>query len=411
MIKIGEFIYPWGSGHYSRMMRLNAVLKDHIKEKFEIHFSSKDHVYQKLLEKFPNQKEQIHEILMPTPIDGKFGPSISLSLMNLLLPISKNPPLVKQVTNYLRQEGKLYDEQKFDLVINDGDMGSNIIAKNRQTPSLFITNQFKPKLYRSRAYFYPALVFISKQIAKASKILVADSPPPYTMCEYNLNFTKDVKEKVTYVGHFTNSKNAEKKSTSDLEKLLENSEFGYWMRTGNKSTNDGTGQRYEEVFHQDEMRNERRIISHARNDLTINSVLGKDGKKHTVSSALEKKIDWIQIDIGFLTEQEKETVLSLSKYAVVNGSHTVMGEILGGKAKPIIGIPIYDEHTNNIKWAEDKNLGILAVNTMQVIEAISKIKEDYNKFEENLVDFSKNFVPNGAENTAKIVANSLEEKK
>lgn len=411
MLKIGEFIYPWGGGHYSRMMRLNAVLEDHIKEKFEVHFSSKDHVYQKLLEKFPNQKDQIHEILMPTPIDGKFGPSISLSLLNLLLPVSKNPSLVKQVTSYLRQEGKLYDKQKFDLVINDGDMGSNIIAKNRKIPSLFVTNQFRPKLYKSRSYFYPAVVFVSKQIAKASRILVADSPPPYTMCEYNLNFTKDVKEKVTYVGHFTANKNIEKKPTSDLEKLIENSEFGYWMRTGNESTNDGTGQRYEQVFHQDEMKNEKRIISHAKNDLTIDSVLGKDGKIYTVSSALEKKIDWIQIDIGFLSEQEKETVLNLSKYAVVNGSHTVMGEILGGKAKPIIGIPIYDEHTNNIKWAEEKNLGILAVKTKQVIESISKIKENYNKFEENLVDFSMNFVPNGAENTAKIAANILEEKK
>jgi hypothetical protein len=364
-----------------------------------------------LLEKFPNQKEQIHEILMPTPIDGKFGPSISLSLLNLFLPIAKNPSLVKQVTSYLKQEGKLYDEQKFDLVINDGDMGSNIIAKNRQTPSLFITNQFRPKLYKSRSYFYPALVFVSKQIAKASKILVADSPPPYTMCEYNLNFTKDVKEKVTYVGHFTASKNIEKNPLSDLEKLLENSEFGYWMRTGNKSTNDGTGQRYEQVFRQDEMKNEKRIISHAKNDSTIDSVLGKDGKKYTISSALEKKIDWIQIDIGFLSEQEKETVLNLSRYAVVNGSHTVMGEILGGKAKPIIGIPIYDEHTNNIRWAEEKNLGMLAVKTKQVIESISKIKDNYNKFEENLVDFSKNFVPNGAENAAKIAANILEEKK
>ena len=410
MLKIGEFIYPWGSGHYSRMMRLNAVLEDHIKEKFEVHFSSKDHVYHKLLEKFPNHKDQIHEILMPTPIDGKFGPSITLSLLNFLLPVAKNPPLVKQVTSYLRQEGKLYDEQKFDLVINDGDMGSNIIAKNRNVPSLFITNQFRPKLYKSRSYFYPALVYVSKQIAKASRILVADSPPPYTMCEHNLNFTDDVKEKVTYVGHFT-SVNIEKKPTSDLEKLIENSEFGYWMRTGNKSTNDGTGQRYEEVFCQNEMKKEKRIISHAKNDLRINSVLGRDGKKYSISDALEKKIDWIQIDIGFLSEQEKETVLNFCKYAVVNGSHTVMGEILGGKAKPIIGIPIYDEHTNNIRWAEEKNLGVLAVNTKQVIESILKIKDNYTKFEENLADFSKNFVPNGAENAAKIAASILEEKK
>jgi len=411
VLKIGEFIYPWGSGHYSRMMRLNEVLADYIKEKFEVHFSSKDHVYEKLLKKFPDQKEKIHEILMPTPIDGKFGPSVSLSLMNVLLPIAKNPPLVKQIINYLREERKLYNKEKFDLVINDGDMGSNILAKNRNIPSLFVTNQFRPRLYNSRSYLYPSLIFVAKQIGKASKILVADSPPPYTMCEYNLNFTREVKDKVFYVGHFTNSKQIKKQDSSDLEKLVQGNEFGYWVRTGNKSTNDGTGQRYEQVFHQDEMKKEKRIISHARNDSNIDTVLGKDGEKYSIPEALDKKIDWIQIDIGFLSEQEKDTILDLCKYAVVNGSHTVMGEIMGGKSKPIIGIPIYDEHTNNIRWAEEKNLGVLAIKTSQVTLGISTIKENYEGFQDSLKEFSKNFIPNGAENSAKIAAQTIEEKR
>ena len=411
MLKIGEFIYPWGSGHYSRMMRLNEVLADYIKEKFEVHFSSKDHVYEKLLKKFPDQKEKIHEILMPTPIDGKFGPSVSLSLMNVLLPIAKNPPLVRQIINYLREERKLYNKEKFDLVINDGDMGSNILAKNRNIPSLFVTNQFRPRLYNSRSYLYPSLIFVAKQIGKASKILVADSPPPYTMCEYNLNFTREVKDKVFYVGHFTNSKQIKKQDSSDLEKLVQGNEFGYWMRTGNKSTNDGTGQRYEQVFHQDEMKKEKRVISHARNDSNIDTVLGKDGEKYSIPEALDKKIDWIQIDIGFISEQEKDTILDLCKYAVVNGSHTVMGEIMGGKSKPIIGIPIYDEHTNNIRWAEEKNLGVLAIKTSQVTLGISTIKENYEGFQDSLKEFSKNFIPNGAENSAKIAAQTIEEKR
>ena len=59
------------------------------------------------------------------------------------------------------------------------------------------------------------------------------------------------------------------------------------MRTGNKSTNDGTGQRYEEVFHKDEMKTEKRIVSHA-DDPSIDSVIGKDGKRYSISDALEK---------------------------------------------------------------------------------------------------------------------------
>jgi hypothetical protein len=411
MHKIGEFIYPWGSGHFSRMMRFHEAFSDHMKEEFETHFSSKGQIYQKILEKFPNQSDKIHNILMPTPIDGKFGPSVFLSLLNFLLPVAQNPSLVNQIINYLREERKLYNKEKFDLVINDGDMGSNILAKNRNIPSLFITNQFRPKLYKSRSFLYPSLYFIAKQIAKASKIIVADSPPPYTLCELNLNFTKEVEQKVSYVGHFSNNKNIHKNPPTDLEKIIQDSDFGYWMRTGSKSTNDGTGERYELVFHQNEMKNEKRIISHARNNTSINSVLGKDGKRFSISEALEKKIDWIQIDVGYLSEQEKDRVLNLSKYAVVNGSHTVMGEILGGKSKPIIGIPIYDEHENNIKWAEKKNLGILAKKTQHVIEGIKTIRENYEKFEGNLMDFSKNFVSNGAENTAEIATKILEEKR
>jgi len=157
------------------------------------------------------------------------------------------------------------------------------------------------------------------------------------------------------------------------------------------------------------MNNERRIISHAKNDPSMDKVLGKDGKTYSISEAFEKNIDWIQIDVGFLSEQEKDTVLNLCKYAVINGSHTAMGEILGAKAKPIIGIPVYDEHTNQIKWAEERNLGILATNIKQTVSAVSEIRNNYNKYQENLVEFAKNYDRNGTTKTAKIVSEMLED--
>ena len=409
MAKIGQFIYPWGNGHYSRMMRLNEKLKELGDNEF--HYFSKGDIYKKLLKKFPNEKENVHEVLMPTPIDGKFGPSLTKSMLNFLLPVEENKPLVTQISSYLKDEAKLYNKIGFDLVINDGDMGSNVLAERRNITSLFVTNQFKPKLWKSRLYFKPALKFVAKQISKASKILVADTEPPFTMCEYNLNFTKDVKDKVIYVGHFANIKKFERTEKSDLEKLISDSVYGYWMRTGNKSTNDGTGERYEEAFHQSEMKDEKRIVSHARNDQNVDRVLDKDGNQYSISEAYEKKIDWIQIDKGFLSEQEKETVLDCCKYAVVNGSHTVMGEILGSHAKPIIGIPIYDEHTNQIEWAKEKNLGLFARNRNQITEAIREMYENYEEFTNSVKEFSKNFNGNGVNNTAKIVTESLEDKK
>tara|TARA_Y100000590_G_scaffold394382_1_gene473502 strand:- start:334 stop:1563 length:1230 start_codon:yes stop_codon:yes gene_type:complete len=409
MTKIGQFIYPWGNGHYSRMMRLNEKLKEN--NDFEFHYFSKDSIYKKLLQKFPDEKENIHEVLMPTPIDGKFGPSLTMSMLNFLLPVEENKPLVTQISSYLKNEGKLYDKIGFDLVINDGDMGSNVLAERRNVPSLFVTNQFKPKLWKSRFFFKPGIEFVSKQISKASHILVADSEPPFTLCEYNLNFTNEVKEKVRYVGHFMSKKKIQNSEKTDLEKLLQNSEFGYWMRTGNKSTNDGTGERYEEAFQQPEMKNEKRIVSHAKDDPTIDRVIDKDGYKYSIHDAFEKDIDWIQIDIGFLSEQEKNSVLNDCKYAVVNGSHTVLGEILGGHGKPIIGIPIYDEHTNQIKWAEEKHLGLYAQNRSQIVQAVQKMHTNYEELLDSVKEFSNNFNGNGVDNAAKIVSEVLEEKK
>ena len=411
MKKIGEFIYPWGNGHYTRMMRLNDSLNEIMSDQLETHFFSKGEILEKLVKRFPEEKENIHEILMPTPIDGKFGPSVKLSMLNLLIPVSDNQPLITQISSYLKEERKFFDDEKFDLVINDGDMGSNVLAHNRSIPSVFVTNQFKPKLWKSRFYFKPALSFIAKQISKATKIIVADSPPPYTTCEYNLNFADDVKHKVVYVGHFSRNKKIIRKEKSELELLLQDSDFGYWMRTGNKSTNEGTGERFEEVFHHAQMKNEKRVVSHAINNPDIDMVLGKDGKKYSISDALEKQIDWIQIDVGYLSEQEKETVLNSCIYAVINGSHTVIGEILGNHSKPIIGIPIYDEHTNQIQWLEEKKLGLFAQNREQIIESIIKLKNDYDAFQDSVNKFAKNFDGNGAENTAKLVSEMLQDAK
>jgi hypothetical protein len=403
MKKIGQFIYSWGNGHYSRMMSLNEELPNFIAQ-YEAHFASKDEIYQKLLQKFP--KENVHEALAPTPIDGKYGPDVFLSMLNGLLPIRGNPPVVKQVIGYLRKERILFDSQKFDLVINDGDMGPNVLAKNRNIPSIFITNQFRPRLWKSRFYFYPGVLYISKQIAKATKIAVADSPPPYTICEYNLNFPKNLLQKVVYVGHFASDKKKKSDTKSDLEQLIEGHKFGYWMRTGNKSTNDVTGKKYEEAFSQ--MKNEKRIISHAKADPSIDTVKDASGKTYSISEALGKKIDWIQIDIGFLSESQKETVLEKCDYAVINGSHTVMGEIIGIKGKPIIGIPVYDEQTNQIQWAQEHKLGILANNTKQLVSGIARLEENYDAFVDSVKQYQKNFVANGARTTAKLAAEMLE---
>jgi len=116
----------------------------------------------------------------------------------------------------------------------------------------------------------------------------------------------------------------------------------------------------------------------------------------------------LKIDIGFLSEHEKDAVLRLCDYVVTNGSHTVVGEIVGIYAKPIIGIPVYDEHTNNLRCIEEQGLGVLARNKKQVFDAITQIKNHIDRFGERLEVYKKNFVGDGAQTTAKIVCEMLE---
>lgn len=407
MKKIGEFIYSWGNGHYSRMMRFDEELAKMLEA--EIHYSSKDEIYEKLLKRFPDRAERIHRMQMPTPIDGRYGPSVLLSMLNFLLPVRGSRPLVTQVSSYLKKEANLFDTVGFDLVVNDGDMGPNILAKNRGVKSIFITNQFRPRLWKSHFFFYPGMMFISKQIAKATRIVVADSPPPHSICEYNLNFPDSLKDKVVYAGHFAKKSQPARSEESDYERLIRGSEFGYWMRTGNKSTNEITGRKYEEAFRSDQMRGQKRVISHAVADPAIDRVIGADGREYSIAEALEKKVDWVQIDVGFLSEQQKEATLDDCMYAVVNGSHTVLGEIIGVKGKPIIGIPVYDEQGNQIRWAEERKLGIGARSTRQLVASIARLKGDYSAFEDSVAEFQRNFVADGAKTTARIASEMLQD--
>lgn len=381
------------------MMKLDARLREIAGGSLECHYASGGHVHEKLLGDFP--RARVHRIDMPVPIGGREGPSIALSVANLLAPVAGRPPLVSQIAGHLRAEAALFDREKFDLAINDGDMGANVIADRRSVSSLFVTNQFRPRLYRSRSYFYPAMLFIAKQIARATRIIVADSPPPHTICEYNLNLTREVAEKTEYVGHFAEPARGER---TELGQLLAGCEFGYWMRTGNRSTSEATGRRYREAF--GHMGSRRRIVSHADPSAPTTVTL-RDGSEVSVPEALDKKSDWVQIDAGFLSEAEKDAVLEGCSYAVVNGSHTALGEILGVKSRPIIGMPVYDEHANQIRWAQERGMGLMARDGRGAAEAAARIMDGRAGFQDALKEFSKGFVSGGARGAARIAAEAL----
>ena len=53
----------------------------------------------------------------------------------------------------------------------------------------------------------------------------------------------------------------------------------------------------------------------------------------------------------------------------------------------------------------------MAQNRDQIINAISNLRENYEGFHDSVKQFSNNFNGNGAENTAKIISEILQNKK
>lgn len=380
------------------MMALDAELR-RLRGDLDVHYASKEPILSRLRERFPGAAQNIHEILMPTPIGGASGPSVARSLLNFALPVG-GPTLPSRIASYLRAEARLYDRERFDLAINDGDMGSNVIASRRSIPCAFVTNQYRPRLYASRFYLRPAAEFIARQIAKATRILVADSAPPNCICERNLNIPKPLMRKVEFVGHFAERPEPRAGPKGDLERLIGDAEFGYWMRTGDAPTNSATGARYEAAFADPKMRDCRRVVSHARPGAAIDRVIGRDGTSHTVREALERGVDWLQIDVAFLTEAERDAVLGRCSHAVLNGSHTAMGEVLGVWRRPIVGVPIYDEHANHVSWAQDRGLGVMARTPREIAAAASAMLSSAGDHAAALASFGASFEAGGARRAA-----------
>lgn len=388
------------------MMALDAELRA-IRGDLEVHYASKEPILSRLRERLPGAGPRIHEILMPTPIGGRSGPSVTRSLLNLALPVG-GPTLPSRIASYLRAEARLYDRERFDLAINDGDMGSNVIASRRSIPCAFVTNQYRPRLYASRFYLRPAAEFIARQIARATRILVADSAPPNCICERNLNIPRSLMHKVEFVGHFAEARAPRAGGGGDLERLIGDAEFGYWMRTGDAPTNSATGARYEAAFADPRMRDCRRVVSHARPGAAIDRVLGRDGSVHTVREALERGVDWLQIDVAFLTEDERDAVLQRCSHAVVNGSHTAMGEVLGVRRRPIVGVPVYDEHANHVSWAQDRGLGVMARTPREIAAAASAMLSSAGDYAGALSAFAASFEAGGARRAAAAAAALLD---
>jgi len=87
------------------MMALDAELRA-LRGDLDVHYASKEPILSRLRERFPRAGPNIHEILMPTPIGGRSGPSVARSLLNLAVPVG-GPTLPSRIASYLRAEARL----------------------------------------------------------------------------------------------------------------------------------------------------------------------------------------------------------------------------------------------------------------------------------------------------------------
>ena len=96
MKKIGQFIYPWGNGHYTRMMRLNEVLPKYLNEEFDTHYFSKGEIYKKLASLLLVEITTKVLVRIATTCSTK---RISLCLSPLIHPVDFVESLIKQAYN------------------------------------------------------------------------------------------------------------------------------------------------------------------------------------------------------------------------------------------------------------------------------------------------------------------------
>jgi uncharacterized protein (TIGR00661 family) len=366
-----------GLGHVNRIIPLGKRLEE---KGHELFFYSGGTAYQLLQKEFKN-------VSPCTPVgwyETSYGVIVSASVINILFPLPyfnhdrnklrvKNSAAMETIHRYydLRREIR---KIKPDLLIADGDMHALRLANRWHIPSVYITNIIRPS-YRFSQLLTPGERFTERYVKKATKIIIPDNPPPYTICEHNLGNLDQIgiKDKAKFAGSYTDM---------TPQKGGHNHIFA--------PISGPTGTKVKLI----------KTIVPVLTRLETESIvsLGAPG------SVVMKKRGNCEIH-SWLPKEQRDRFMRDSKIIIFSGGHGTCFETIK-HAKPSICIPTQPEQMGNAKKLQELNCSISVKNQTELKSAIDEIEnkaEFYKKNVKKLSDYSRKF--NGIESTVNTVEN------
>jgi uncharacterized protein (TIGR00661 family) len=369
-----------GLGHVSRIIPLGKQLE---KRGYEMVFFSGGKAYEML------EKEFAH-VNRCTPIswyENASGIITSASLINLLFPlplfnVDKNRFEIKN-SNAWETIHRYYDLRENisdiapDLLIADGDINALRLAQKWRFPSLYIANVIRPS-YGFSAFLNPGERVVERYVKNASKIIIPDNPPPYTVSEYSIgNVDKmGLNDKVEFVGSFV-----------DTTPVAGGQEHIFAPISGPPGTR---GKIIKTLLPVLEKLKTKCVIS-----------LGTPGKKVSAKIGNCELHTW-------LSPKEREEAMRNAKFVIFSGGHATCFETIKYR-KPSICIPTQPEQLGNAAKLEDLKCSILVKDQKQLERAVVRMDEEKEAFDRSILalnTFSNRF--KGLDRAVSIVENLLD---
>jgi uncharacterized protein (TIGR00661 family) len=322
-MKAGIFVCGEGLGHTTRCLALGERL---ISQGHKIFFCAYGYSKKHLEE----SGFSVHSIPFELQIIGDEG-SVSMR-RSIFRTVRKHDPFgFPKLMNIIRGE-------KPDVVVSDSYLMGAISAKIAKKPLVMILNQTNMyNLFKGRGADVETVgkavhAFSKKVFRMADRIIVPDFPPPYAVCEKNIDFETELIDKVEFIGPMV------RKKPEDVKAL-------HFDRPHILSMVGGFGYR-EKIFHN--------VIEAAKSmsdyDFTLAS--GPSVNLDHVKSILPKNIQIVKhINDVF-------PYLKGSEAVIAPGGHSTIMEC-ASFGKPILCFPdmFHTEQENNAKKAEELGIG------------------------------------------------------
>jgi uncharacterized protein (TIGR00661 family) len=369
-----------GLGHVSRITPLGKRLEQDGYDTFFLFFGK---AYEMLKKEF----RHAYKCMPIAWYENSSGIVVPASLLNILLPLpvfnTDKRQLEMKLSSALEVIHRSYDlraklhEVAPDVVVADGDITALRIAAKRKIPSVYITNLLRPN------YGFMRFLDLGKSIAdryvkQATKIVIPDNPPPYTISDYNIGNLQGsaFEDKIEYVGPFM-----------DTTHIPGSDEHVFAPISGPIGTR---SKLLKTLLPALQKNNNKTIIS-----------LGIPGKKASV------KIGNCEIH-SWLSTSERQEAMKNAKYVLFSGGHITCFETIK-YAKPSICIPTQPEQNGNASKMQDLGCSIEVKNQKELIKAISKMEQNLSVYKKNILNLNKiSSNLNGLDRTVEIVKTVLD---